>query len=223
MAILGAPNSGKSSLLNYLAGREAAIVSARAGTTRDVVELRLDLRGYAVDLADTAGLREAGDEIEAEGVRRALQRAEQADINILLFDAQALPQIDAETHALLDSRSLPVVGRVDLAPTSREAAIAGALPVSVRTGQGLRELVEELTNRVEKLAGLSEWPSLTRARHRQALELAETALRGALAAEPLELVAEELRLAVRSIGSITGRVDIENILDVIFRDFCIGK
>jgi tRNA modification GTPase len=104
-----------------------------------------------------------------------------------------------------------------------DVAIADALPVSIRTGQGLRELLRELTERVEKLAGLSEWPSLTRARHRQALESAETALRGALAAEPLELLAEDLRLAVRSIGSITGRVDIENILDVIFRDFCIGK
>jgi tRNA modification GTPase len=223
VAILGAPNSGKSSLLNYLAGREAAIVSARAGTTRDVVELRLDLGGYAVDLADTAGLRQAADEIEAEGVRRALQRAEQADINILLFDAATLPQIDADTQQLVDARSLLVLSRADLATQKAEGPLATALQVSVKTSQGLKELLGELTDRVGGLAGLTEWPSLTRARHRQALESAATALRGTLAAEPLELMAEDLRLAARSIGSITGRVDIENILDVIFRDFCIGK
>jgi len=223
VAILGAPNSGKSSLLNYLAGRDAAIVSARAGTTRDVVEVRLDLGGYAVDLADTAGLRDAADEIEAEGVRRALMRAEHADINILLFDASVLPEIDPGTQTLLDERSLTVISRADLAVPADRALPSGAMRISIKTGEGLAELLSELGRRVEKLAGLTAGPALTRVRHRQSLVAAESALRGAVTARALELIAEELRLAVRSIGGITGRVDIEDILDVVFRDFCIGK
>ncbi len=223
VAILGAPNSGKSSLLNYLAGRDAAIVSARAGTTRDVVEVRLDLGGYLVDLADTAGLREATDEIEAEGVKRALQRAEAADINILLFDGAGLPEASAGTIDLMDERALPVVSRMDLAVQAWNGRIEGALPISVSKGQGLPELLAALQKRVEAIAGTGDSPSLTRARHRLALEEAVAALKGALESAAPELIAEDLRLAVRSIGRITGRVDVEDILDVVFREFCIGK
>jgi tRNA modification GTPase len=223
VAILGAPNSGKSSLLNYLAGRNAAIVSARAGTTRDVVEVRLDLGGYLIDLADTAGLRDAADEIEAEGVKRALQRAEAADINILLFDGANFPEIDQGTRALLDGRALPAISRMDLAAARPGERLNGALPISIKTGHGLPELMAALQKRVETLAGSGEAPSLTRARHRQALEEAVAALSGALATAAPELIAEDLRLVVRSIGRITGRVDVEDILDVVFRDFCIGK
>lgn len=223
VAILGAPNSGKSSLLNYLAGRDAAIVSARAGTTRDVVEVRLDLGGYLVDLADTAGLRDATDEIEAEGVKRALARAEAADINILLFDGANFPEIDQGTLALMDDRALPAISRMDLAAGLPGEKLNGALPISIKTGRGLPDLMAALQKRVETLVGSGEAPSLTRARHRHALEEAMSALNGALAAAAPELIAEDLRLAVRSIGRITGRVDVEDILDVVFRDFCIGK
>jgi tRNA modification GTPase len=223
VAILGAPNSGKSSLINYLAGRDAAIVSSRAGTTRDVVEVRLDLGGYLVELADTAGLRDASDEIEAEGVKRALQRAEGADINILLFDGAGMPGIDAGTLALMDRRSLPVISRSDLARQEPDSRLSGALAISVPAGQGLRELLSTLQQRVEAVAGTSEVPAITRARHREALEESAAALEGALAAEAPELIAEELRLAVRAIGRITGRVDIEDVLDVVFSEFCIGK
>ena len=223
VSILGAPNSGKSSLINYLAGRDAAIVSSRAGTTRDVVEVRLDLGGYRVDLADTAGLRNATDEIEAEGVKRALKRAEAADINILMFDGAILPEIDPDTMALRDDRALPVISRVDLASGQRTDGLGGAMPISIKTGRGLAELLAELRARVEIIAGTGEAPALTRARHRHALEEAMFALKGAIAAEAPELLAEDLRLAVRSIGRITGRVDVEDILDVVFRDFCIGK
>ena len=223
VAIVGAPNSGKSSLINYLAGRDAAIVSSRAGTTRDVVEVRLDLGGYRVDLADTAGLRDASDEIEAEGVKRALARAEAADINILLFDGANFPEIDQSTLALLDDRALPLISRVDLATGRPEEKLNNALPVSVKTGCGLPELMAGLQERVETIAGAAETPSLTRARHRYALEEALIALKGSMTAEAPELMAEDMRLAVRSIGRITGRVDVEDILDVVFRDFCIGK
>jgi tRNA modification GTPase len=223
VAILGAPNSGKSSLINYLAGRDAAIVSSRAGTTRDVVEVRLDLGGYRVDLADTAGLREATDEIEAEGVKRALRRAETADVNILLFDGANLPDVDQGTLALKDDRTFSVISRVDLASGWSGDRLDGALPISVKSGLGLPEFLTALQQRVETIAGTGEAPSLTRARHRQALDEAVLALSGALAAEQPELIAEDLRLAVRAIGRITGRVDVEDILDVVFRDFCIGK
>jgi tRNA modification GTPase len=223
VAILGAPNSGKSSLLNYLAGREAAIVSARAGTTRDVVEVRLDLGGVPVELADTAGLRQADDEIEAEGVKRALARAEAADINILLFDQAGLPHVDNETLRLMDERALAAISRVDLAPTPAPADLSNAIRISTVTGEGLVELLEVLRQRCGELADIGEMPALTRSRHRHALEEAQGALIGALAAEEPELIAEDLRLAVRSIGRITGGVDVEDILDVVFRDFCIGK
>jgi tRNA modification GTPase len=223
VAILGAPNSGKSSLLNYLAGKEAAIVSARAGTTRDVVEVRLDLGGVLVELADTAGLRQAGDDIEAEGVKRALARAEAADINILLFDQASLPHVDNDTLRLMDERALAAISRVDLAALPAPPQLSGAIRISTLTGEGLAELLEALRRRSSELADFGEAPALTQSRHRYALEEAREALSGALAANEPELIAEDMRLAVRSIGRITGGVDVEDILDVVFRDFCIGK
>ena len=218
IAIVGAPNAGKSSLLNALARREAAIVSARAGTTRDVIEVHLDLGGFPVVLADTAGLREAGDEIEEEGIRRALDRAARADVKIAVFDATA--PLDAATRALIDADTVVVLNKTDLAPV---AADIDALPVSARTGAGLRALEERLAAfSADRLAGTGA-PALTRARHRAALEECRDALARALAAPLPELAAEDVRLASRALGRITGRVDVEDLLDVIFRDFCIGK
>jgi tRNA modification GTPase len=222
VAIVGAPNAGKSSLLNALAGRDAAIVSSRAGTTRDVVEVRLDLRGIPVTLADTAGLRETEDEVEAEGVRRALARAEAADLRLAVFDGAAGP--DAATLALVDADAVPVWNKLDLvgwAPA--EIADRPASAVSAATGQGIDALLTRLGEEAERRVGASETPALTRARHRRALEEARDALRRSLGAGLPELAAEDLRLAVRALGRITGRVDVEDLLDVIFRDFCIGK
>ena len=225
VAILGAPNVGKSSLLNRLAEREAAIVAPSAGTTRDVIEVALDLGGYPVVLADTAGLRPTGDAVEAEGVRRARARAEAADLRLLLFDAASWPELDAGTRALADERAILVLSRADLRPELDAPRVDGrpALRVSALTGAGIGSLVGALTETAASLMRPGEAPVLTRARHRAALEDCRAALVRADLAELPELAAEDLRLAARALGRITGRVDIEQVLDRVFRDFCIGK
>ncbi len=226
VAIVGAPNAGKSSLLNAIAQRDAAIVAETAGTTRDIVEVHLDLGGYPVTLADTAGLREIaaeGDAIEAEGIRRAKARAETADLKVAVFDLASGPNPDPATWALVDAATVVVWNKADLVPRSAAPA-RGGLPVSAQTGQGLAELLQRLESEVSSRLGFSTTaPSITRARHRHALEEAEAALRRALEAGLPELAAEDLRLASRALGRITGAVDVEDLLDVIFSDFCIGK
>jgi tRNA modification GTPase len=229
VALIGPPNVGKSSLLNFLARRDAAIVSATAGTTRDIIEVHLDLAGYPVVVADTAGLREAGDEVEAEGVRRALARANEADLRVAMFDAAAWPEIDPATAALVDPDTIVAMNKTDIAAVPSGAAVAGvpALAISLRTGVGLEALLDRLAKAVEACAGPGEAPALTRERHRHALAACAEALERIAGTQPVELpgelIVEDLRLAVRELGRITGRVDIEELLDKIFREFCIGK
>jgi tRNA modification GTPase len=225
VAILGPPNVGKSSLLNALAGRPAAIVASQAGTTRDIIEVRLDLGGYPVTLADTAGLRDTADPIEQEGVRRARATAADADYKILMIEAKDYPNVDPSLVAVADLDALFVINKCDLTPVERMSLLRGcpALAVSALTGVGIEELLARLTRAVIERAGLSESPLLTRARHRRALEDCRDSLDRALAAGSVELLAEDLRLAVRAIGRITGRVDVEDLLDITFREFCIGK
>ena len=225
IAIVGAPNAGKSSLLNRLAGRDAAIVSTRAGTTRDVVEVRLDLGGWPVTLADTAGLRESRDEIESEGVRRALARAASADLTLVVFDGALWPEADAQSLALLGDEALAVLNKTDLLADPAPAAIAGhrALHVSCLTGAGIDALLETLAAEIARRYPPGGVPALTRARHRQAVVECHDALGRAVAGPADERLAEELRLAVHALGRITGRVDVEAVLDLVFRDFCIGK
>lgn len=220
IAILGAPNAGKSSLLNALAGREAAIVSARAGTTRDVVEVHLDIGGYAVILADTAGLRETEDVVEAEGIRRALARAGQADLKLVLFDASQ-SQPDKQSQGLIDDKTLVVVNKCDRG----DNGFAGAARISARTGAGIAGLLAAIRARIEAVMAQNPTPPLTRERHREALTHCLAALtRASHADNPLpELIAEDLRHATHHLARITGRVDVEDVLEVIFRDFCIGK
>lgn len=225
VALLGAPNAGKSSLLNLLARRDAAIVSTIAGTTRDVIEIHLDLGGYPVVLADTAGLRAAGDEIEVEGVRRALKRAAAADLKVALFDAAHWPALDESTLGVVDADTLAVVNKCDLKALPADLVVAGrpAAAISVLTGAGIEAFLDRLVTAVAERAGLAEGPSLTRARHRQALGECLACLGRAQRAGAAELKAEDLRLATRALGRITGRVDVEDVLDAIFREFCIGK
>jgi tRNA modification GTPase len=220
IAIIGPPNAGKSSLLNVLARREAAITSPLAGTTRDVIEVAIDLGGYPVVLADTAGLRESVDTIEQEGLRRALGRAEAAELRLFVFDA-GRPGDAAGAAAWPGRDTLLVANKIDLV-ADRDTLPIAVLPISARTGEGIAALVEALTRRIAVDYDTAA-PVLTRARHRAALETARAALRRALAAPLPELKAEDLRLAWRSLGRITGTVDIEDLLDVIFADFCIGK
>jgi tRNA modification GTPase len=223
IAILGAPNAGKSSLLNALVGRDAAIVSAQAGTTRDVVECRLDLGGIPAVLADTAGLREARDDIEREGIRRARRRGEEADLVLAIFAADAPP--DGETLALAASRAdaILVASKCDLAAPPAMLGDRAALPTSVRTGAGLAELRAALAAAAARQAGLADAPALTRARHRAALTEAVARLAEAETAPLPELAAEAYRGAVMALGRLTGRVGVEDVLDIVFGDFCIGK
>ena len=225
VAILGAPNVGKSSLLNRLAGRDAAIVSARAGTTRDVIEVKLDLDGYPVLIADTAGLRESPDEIEQEGVRRALARAEHADLKLIVFDGATWPDFDPTVAGQIDAEAIVVLNKAELAKRPWDAVIAGRklLPVSAATGAGIEALVTALTDKAAKALSPGAQPALTRLRHRAALERCLGALKRGLQAPVVELKAEDLRVSVQALGRITGRVEVDDVLDLIFREFCIGK
>lgn len=227
VAIVGAPNAGKSSLLNRLAGRDAAIVSATAGTTRDVVEVRLDLDGWPVLLADTAGLRAAGDAIEAEGVRRAYHQATEADLKLAVFDAGAVSRAgpDAATLALVDADTLVVAAKADLVATALPAALAGrpVLAVSSVTGSGIDDLVRAIGAAAAARLDSGTAAPLTRPRHRAALQAALQALDRARTTGLADLAAEDLRLAATALGRITGRVDVEEVLDAVFGRFCIGK
>lgn len=232
IAIVGPPNAGKSSLLNWLCGREAAIVSEEAGTTRDVIEARMELAGLPVTMADTAGLREAENAVEAEGVRRALARAETADFRIVMA------AVNPEGHEILGSfeEATPddvcVLNKSDYLDSAPEQVpVAGLygrefLPISVKKGQGLEELAALIEEKVRCLAPSLDNPVISRERHRIALQECVAGLAGAerwLAEDDVVLGGEELRQALRALGRLTGRVDVEELLDVVFRDFCIGK
>ena len=229
IAILGAPNAGKSSLLNALVRRDAAIVADTAGTTRDVVEVHMDLGGYPVMLADTAGLRVQSvkaDPIEKEGIRRALNRAADADLKLALFDSTDPGSPDTASLSLVDEDTLVVATKIDKC-LEEEPETMGAYPcfaISAETGRGLNPLLTAIRQAVANRADSgNSAPAITRARHRQALDETQEALRRAQTAPLPELAAEDLRLASRSLGRITGSVDVEDLLDVIFADFCIGK
>ncbi len=223
LTILGPPNAGKSSLINALARRDVAIVSDTPGTTRDVVEARLDLGGYLLQVADTAGVRQTAEPIEAEGVRRALSHAA-GGMTLLLLDG-SLADPRAGLPADLPPPDLVVWNKSDLFDQERGGAREG-ISISLKTGAGLSMLQELLQQRVQqKLENRGDSPLLTRPRHRHALNEALAHLLHGLDAprESPELLAEDLRLAMRAIGRITGRVDVEELLDFVFRDFCIGK
>lgn len=252
VAILGPVNAGKSSLINRLTKRDAAITGPEEGTTRDIIEVRLDLGGWPISLSDSAGLRAAAAEasalgdVEAEGIRRARARADEADLKIVLFDGARWPQIAAEAEPFVDGEALAVVNKCDLLDDQNAAVHIGgveAVKISCKTGAGLDNLLAEIKTYLETRYHPSASPLLTRPRHRHALEKCLEALErcdidGAQesaqesaqepAQEPAqkpaeELVAEELRLAADALGRITGRVDVEKLLDIIFNDFCIGK
>lgn len=224
VVIAGPPNAGKSSLLNVLARRDAAIVSAEAGTTRDLIEVHLDLLGFPVILTDTAGLRRSNSAVETEGVRRAEARAASADLVLWLIDATH-PEPEPPGKFVAPDRVLRVLNKTDL-PFDSALTGDGAAPISALTGAGVAELVVRLAERVAgSFAHRPEAPMPTRARHRVELEAAHAALVRFLdgLAAPPEARAEDLRLAAARLGRLTGRIDVEDVLGRIFSEFCIGK
>ncbi|SFJ58544.1 tRNA uridine-5-carboxymethylaminomethyl(34) synthesis GTPase MnmE [Celeribacter neptunius] len=213
VAIVGPPNAGKSTLLNALAGREAAITSEIAGTTRDVIEVRMELKGLPVTLLDTAGLRETEDVVEAIGIDRARSRATQADLRvILLSDAGSVPEIEAQEGDLV------LIGKDDIGQFEHS--------VSGKTGQGIDAMVAHISSTLASRASAAS--SAIRERHRVAIRDALRSMESArnevlLGADRSELAAEELRRAVYALNCLVGRIDVENILGEIFSSFCIGK
>lgn len=219
IALIGAPNAGKSSLLNALAGRDAAIVTATPGTTRDVVEVPMTLAGYRVLLADTAGLRDTDDEIEAEGVRRARAWAESAHLRLWVVDSSV--EAGEEGESLIQPGDLQILNKADLPRASARAGVK----LSLKTGEGLETLKTLLEDVVVTALSGHDFPAITRLRHAQLLADADghlTRALGELALAP-ELAAEDVRLAARALGRVTGRIDPEDVLDQVFSRFCIGK
>jgi len=240
VAIAGPPNAGKSSLLNRLARRDAAIVSPYAGTTRDVIEVHLDLAGYPVTVVDTAGIRDSEDAVEREGVRRALDRVHGADLVLWITDASAAPiEQPGSTRTWLVRNK---IDRMTPQERRRDESDSGAWAqarqgfrsfwTSMTTGEGVDALIGALSAWARETLAGGECGLVTRARHRaaltealEAIDRASTLLRGGPdhCECPDELLAEELRLAARALGRLTGRIDVEDLLDVIFREFCVGK
>jgi tRNA modification GTPase len=228
VAIAGPPNVGKSTLMNQLARREVAIVSPHAGTTRDIIEVQLDLDGYPVTVIDTAGIRKTDDPVEQEGVRRARARSAEADLVLWLVDAQH------EEH--LHQGSVPVWmvrNKIDLEGEGLKAAVAfsprgsgsAGFAISARRGDGVQELISALIGFAQDYFGSGEAGLIGRERQRELLQQTAVSLQRSIAviAQGEELAAEDLRSAVHSLGRLLGKVDIEDILDVIFKEFCVGK
>jgi tRNA modification GTPase len=225
VAVIGAPNAGKSSLVNTLAKRDVAIVTPIAGTTRDVLEVPLNIGGYPVIVMDTAGLRETEDTIEKMGIERAKDRAKNADIIVALFDATHAQ--DNETLDQIDAETIVVYTKSDLQTLNDETpAFAGdTVFISTTTGKNIDILIEKIAQKIAQKTTRKNpsMPLLTRARHREAVNETQQHLQRAFQNPQPELLAEDIRLATRALGRITGRVDVEDLLDIIFSQFCIGK
>jgi tRNA modification GTPase len=224
VVIAGPPNAGKSTLMNQLARREVAIVSPHAGTTRDVIEVQLDLDGYPVTVIDTAGIRETDDPVEQEGVRRARDRASQADLVLWLSEDRAAAERQGSTPVWLVRNKIDLVSDEDgqTKPVESEGSI---FRISAQSGAGVAELLNALVGSARDYFGSGDEGLITRQRQRKLLEQTAAALRRSLAVVDIgeELAAEELRIAALALGRLLGRVDVEDLLDVIFREFCIGK
>ena len=220
LAIIGAPNVGKSSLINFLAQSDVAIVSEIAGTTRDVVETHLSIAGIPLKISDTAGIRKTEDKIEQEGINRALKKAQEADIKILLLDASG---INDDDMSLADENTLIVANKIDLLDHQLNKADKELITISLSENINLDFLLEKIEEKILEIIPNQNSPLITQERYRASLEIAVENLEEFSLNKEIELAAEDLRLTAREIGKITGKVDIENILDVIFSRFCIGK
>tara|TARA_Y100000590_G_scaffold428640_1_gene540201 strand:+ start:198 stop:1529 length:1332 start_codon:yes stop_codon:yes gene_type:complete len=227
IAIVGPPNSGKSSLLNYLSKRDAAIVSEIAGTTRDVIETHLNLDGYPVIISDTAGIRSSKNEIEKKGIKIALKRAQDADLKLVIISAKN-PNFTSVLKGLLTKKSILVVNKSDLIKGKFKNKLKKYKPilVSIKKGSNLNKLIFKIKSKLKNQFTTSEDILITRERHRQNLINCVNHLekfQQKKSADEFDKAAEDLRLATRHLGMIVGKVDVEELLGSIFNDFCIGK
>ena len=227
IAIIGPTNAGKSSLLNYLSNRDVAIVSEIAGTTRDVIEAHLNLDGYPVVISDTAGIRESQDEIEKKGIKLALKRAEDADLNIIVIEPKSV-DFTGFLNDLVSEKSIIVINKIDLGFKNISQQISKFNPIflSIKNETNLDELINRIKDKLKNKFVSSNETLITRERHRQSLEACVQNLKNfeeKNSQEDFDKAAEDLRLATRHLGMIVGKVDVEEILGSIFSDFCIGK
>ena len=227
IAIIGPANAGKSSLLNHLSNRDVAIVSEIAGTTRDVVEAHLNLDGYPVVISDTAGIRESHDEIEKKGIKLALKRAEDADLNIIVIEPKSV-DFTGFLNDLVSEKSIIVINKIDLGYKDINQDIEKFNPIflSIKNETNLDELINRIKDKLKNKFVSSNETLITRERHRQSLEACVQNLKNfeeKNSQEDFDKAAEDLRLATRHLGMIVGKVDVEEILGSIFNDFCIGK
>jgi tRNA modification GTPase len=227
IAILGATNVGKSSLLNHLSNRDVAIVSEIAGTTRDVIETHLNIDGYPVIVSDTAGIRESKNEIEKKGIKLSLNRAEEADLKLVVVDAKNLDFTDV-LRGLLDQNSILVINKSDLLNGDIDPEIKklNHVLISIKENLNIDELISKIKNNLKNKFITSDDILITRERHRQHLKQCLGHLKNfnkKNEVEDFDKAAEDLRLATRHLGMIVGKVDVEEILGSIFNDFCIGK
>jgi len=227
IAILGPTNAGKSSLLNYLSNRDVAIVSEIAGTTRDVIETHLNIDGYPVIVSDTAGIRESKNEIEKKGIKLSLNRAEEADLKLVVVDAKNVDFTDV-LKGLLDQNAILVINKVDLLEVDIDPEIKklNHVLISIKENLNVDELILKIKNNLKNKFITNDNILITRERHRQHLEQCLEHLKNfnkKNEVEDFDKAAEDLRLATRHLGMIVGKVDVEEILGSIFNDFCIGK
>ena len=227
IAILGPTNAGKSSLINHLSNRDVAIVSEIAGTTRDVIETHLNIDGYPVIISDTAGIRDSRDEIEKKGIKLSLNRAEEADLKLVVVDAKSLDFNDV-LKGLLDENAILVINKSDLLEKEIDLEIKNInhVLISIKENKNVDELVSKIKNNLKNKFITSDDILITRERHRQHLEQCLDHLKNfnqKKEIEDFDKAAEDLRLATRHLGMIVGKVDVEEILGSIFNDFCIGK
>ncbi len=227
VAIIGAPNAGKSSLFNHILGKKIAIVSNIAGTTRDSIEIITDICGYQVSFIDTAGLRDSNDIIEIEGVKIAEDHAQNVDYKIAMFSCEQLPNIDYKTEAFVDSNNtICVASKSDLLgeelPKTINIHDKKLITISVYKNYGIEELITQLTKMIKECMSTSEPPIITRERHRIAIELSLASLK-AFNLNDIELASENLRIAIKQMSIIVGKITLEDVLSEIFSKFCIGK
>jgi len=227
IAIIGPANAGKSSLLNHLSNRDVAIVSEIAGTTRDVIEAHLNIDGYPVVISDTAGIRESKDEIEKKGIKLALKRAEDADLNIIVIEPKSV-DFTGFLNDLVSEKSIIIINKIDLGYKNINPQIEKFNPIflSIKNETNLDELINRIKDKLKNKFITSNETLITRERHRQSLEACVQNLKNfeeKNSQEDFDKAAEDLRLATRHLGMIVGKVDVEEILGSIFSDFCIGK